>query len=79
MALQSGYRPLFLTLVVVGLWIGAAAAGVTGRFTFESIRSVLAGRGLWGVAGFTVVFSAGQLLRVPSFVFVAAAVTMRYR
>lgn len=74
MALQGRYRLLFLTLVVLGLWIAAWATGVSGRFTFERIRSVLAGRGLWGVVAFTVVFSAGQLLRVPSFVFVAAAV-----
>src|SRR5262245_66582334 len=76
MALQGGYRLLFLSLVVLSLWIVAWATGVTGRFTSESIRSLLAGRGLWGVVAFTVVFSAGQLLRVPSFVFVAAAVAV---
>ena len=76
MALQGGYRLLFLTLVVLGLWSAAWATGVTGRFTSESIRSLLAGRGLWGVVAFTVVFSAGQLLRVPSLVFVAAAVAI---
>jgi len=76
MALQGGYRLLFLSLVVLSLWIVAWATGVTGRFTSESVRSLLAGRGLWGVVAFTVVFSAGQLLRVPSFVFVAAAVTL---
>jgi uncharacterized membrane protein YdjX (TVP38/TMEM64 family) len=74
MMLPGRYRLLFLTLVVLGLWIAAWATGVTGRFTSESIRSVLAGRGLWGVVAFTVFFSAGQLLRVPSLVFVAAAV-----
>ena len=61
---------------MLGLWIAAWATGVTGRFTSESIRSLLAGRGLWGVVAFTVVFSAGQLLRVPSLVFVAAAVAV---
>ena len=76
MALQGEYRLLFLSLVVLSLWIVAWATGVTGRFTSENIRSLLAGRGLWGVVAFTIVFSAGQLLRVPSFVFVAAAVTM---
>ena len=73
-AFQGRYRLLFLTLVVLGLWIGAWATGVTSRFTSESIRSLLAGRGLWGVVAFTILFSAGQLLRVPSVVFVAAAV-----
>jgi len=70
------YRLLFLTLAVLGLWIAAWATGVTGRFTADSIRGLVAGRGLWGVAAFVAVFSAGQLLRVPSLVFVAAAVAV---
>ena len=70
------YRLLFLTLGVLGLWIAAWATGVTGRFTSDSIRSLVAGRGFWGVVAFIVVFSAGQLLRVPSLVFVAAAVAV---
>src|SRR5262249_18125605 len=73
---QGEYRLLFLTLVVLGLWIVAWATGVAGRFTPESLRSVLSGGGLWGVVAFTAVFSAGQLLRVPSFPFVAAAVAV---
>ena len=76
MALPGGYRLIFLTLVILGLWIAAWATGVTARFTPESIRSLLAGRGLWGVVAFIIVFSAGQLLRVPSFVFIAAAVAV---
>lgn len=76
MALQGGYRLLFLTLLVLGLWFAAWAIGLTGRFTTESIRGLLAGRGLWGVVAFLVVFSIGQLLRVPSFVFIASAVAV---
>jgi uncharacterized membrane protein YdjX (TVP38/TMEM64 family) len=73
---QGEYRLVFLMLVVLGLWIVAWATGVTGRFTPESIRSLLLGRSLWGVVAFVAVFSAGQLLRVPSFPFVAAAVAV---
>jgi len=76
MALQAGHRLLFLTLVVLGLWIAAWATGVTGRFTSESIRSLIAGRDIWGIVAFIVVFSGGQFLRVPSTVFVAAAVAV---
>src|SRR5919198_3969553 len=76
MALKGGNRLLFLTLVILGLWIAAWATGVTGRFTSEGIRSLLAGRGLWGAVVFTVLFSAGQLLRVPGPIFVAAAVAI---
>lgn len=65
-----------LMVVIVGLWLVAWATGVTGRFTSESIRRLLAQRGLWGVAAFAAFFAAGQLLRVPSPVFVAAAVAV---
>ena len=76
MTRQGEYRLLLLTLVVLGLWIAAWATGVTGHFTPESIRSLLSGRGLWGLVAFTAVFSVAQLLRVPSFPFVAAAVAV---
>src|SRR2546425_8874425 len=76
MALQNGHRLLFLMLVVLGLWIAAWATGVTGRFTSESIRGLIADRGSWGIVAFIVLSSGGQLLRVPSTVFVAAAVAL---
>src|SRR5215831_10796643 len=71
---QGRNRLLILVLVILSLWVMAWATGVTGRFTFKSICGFLAGRGLWGVVVFMVLFSAGQLLRVPGSVFVAAAV-----
>jgi uncharacterized membrane protein YdjX (TVP38/TMEM64 family) len=74
---QRRYRLLFVVLVILGLWITARATGVTARFTSESIRSLLAGKGIWGVVAFIALFSAGQLLlRVPGPVFVAAAVAI---
>lgn len=69
-------RIALIALVVLGLWVAAWATGVTESFTSESIRGLLAGRGLWGVVAFIIVFSAGQLLRVPSLVFIAAAVAV---
>ena len=69
-------RLLFLTVVIIGLWLAAWVTGVTGLFTSESIRRVVGPRSLWGVAAFIALFSAGQLLRVPSTVFVAAAVAI---
>ena len=69
-------RLLFLTLVVLAVWAAAWAAGMSARFTFESVRSMLADTGLWGIGVFIFAFVTGQLLRVPSFVFVAAAVAV---
>jgi uncharacterized membrane protein YdjX (TVP38/TMEM64 family) len=76
---QGRYRLGILVLVIVGLWITAWATGVSGLFTSQSIRGLLAGKGVWGVVAFTLVFSAGQLLRVPGPVFVAAAVAIHGR
>jgi uncharacterized membrane protein YdjX (TVP38/TMEM64 family) len=76
MARHEQNRLLFLMVVIGGLWLAALATGVTGRFTSESIRTLSGQRSLWGVATFIACFSAGQLLRVPSTVFVAAAVAI---
>lgn len=69
-------RLLLLMIVIGGLWLAAWATGLTGRFTVETIRGWSAEGSLWGVAVFIALFSAGQLLRVPSTVFVAAAVAI---
>lgn len=73
---QKRYQLRFLLLVIVGVWITTWATGVTALFTSESIRSLLAGSGLWGIIAFTLLFSAGQLFRVPGIVFVGAAVVI---
>jgi uncharacterized membrane protein YdjX (TVP38/TMEM64 family) len=73
---QGCYKLRFLVLVILGIWIMVWATGMTERFTSQNIRGFLAGKGLWGVVAFTVLFSAGQLLRVPGAIFVAAAVAV---
>jgi uncharacterized membrane protein YdjX (TVP38/TMEM64 family) len=73
---QEQYRLRFLILVILGLWITAGPAGVSTSFTPESIHGLLPGKGLWEVVVFTALFSAGQLLRVPGPVFIAAAVAV---
>src|SRR5262249_16064294 len=72
-------RLMCSTLVMLAVWTVAWATGLSARFTFESVRSMLADTGLWGLAAFVAAFVAGQLLRVPSFVFVAAAVAVHGR
>jgi uncharacterized membrane protein YdjX (TVP38/TMEM64 family) len=75
--LKTGaYRLLLLIFVILALWIISSATGVTARFGFESIRRLLEKESLGGVVVFTMIFSAGQLLRVPGIVFVAAAVAV---
>ena len=76
MALHGTNRLLLLMIVIAAVWLAAWATSVTGLFTSEGLRTSLAQRGLWGVAVFIATFAAGQLLRVPSTVFVAAAVAI---
>jgi len=74
---KERYRLILFVLVIAGLWIAAWGTGVTGRFSPESLRELLAGKGLSGVMKFIVLFSVGQLvLRVPGPVFVAASVVI---
>jgi uncharacterized membrane protein YdjX (TVP38/TMEM64 family) len=76
MARQGQNKLVFLMVAIVGLWLAACAAGVTGLFTSEGMRGFVALRSFQGVVAFIALFSAGQLLRVPSTVFVAAAVAI---
>jgi uncharacterized membrane protein YdjX (TVP38/TMEM64 family) len=73
MARYGQTRLRLLAIVIVGLWFAAWATGLTGRFTAATIHEVLGDRSVWSIAAFIAVFSAGQLLRVPGMVFVAAA------
>jgi uncharacterized membrane protein YdjX (TVP38/TMEM64 family) len=73
---QQGRKLVVLTFIILGVWIVAWATGLAGRFTSESVRRSVAGTGLRGIVFFILIFAAGQLLRVPSTVFVAAAVAL---
>ena len=63
-----------VTSVIRGFWIMAWSTGLAERFTVESARRSLVETRPWGIVVFTAIFAGGQLLRVPSTVFVAAAV-----
>ena len=67
---------MLLALASFGIWTAGWATGLTEEFTQERIRDLLAGRGVLGLLTFGGVFAAGQLLRVPSPVFIAAAVAV---
>lgn len=70
----SRLRLALLVVFLVGLFVLGAATGWTDRFTLEGIRETIAGAGLWGFAIFIGAFAVGELLHVPGFLFVAAAV-----
>lgn len=68
------YRLLLLLLVVGGLWLTAWATGANQLFELERLRRIVEAAGIWSVAVFVLVFSAGQLLRIPGPVFVGVAI-----
>ena len=76
MTRDGRFRLLFIALAGVGLWTVGWATGLTEQFTQENIRHLLAGRGVPGLLAFGGVFAAAQLLRVPSPVFIVAAVAV---
>ncbi len=70
----SRLRLVLLAVFLIGLFVIGAATGWTDRFTLEGVREAIAGAGVWGFAIFLGAFAIGELLHVPGFLFVAAAV-----
>lgn len=70
----SKLRLALLAVFLIGLFVLGAATGWADRFTLEGIREAIADAGVWGFAVFLGAFALGELLHVPGFLFVAAAV-----
>ena len=70
----SKLRLALLVVFLVGLFVLGSATGWADRFTLEGVRDTIADAGAWGFAIFLAVFAIGELLHVPGFLFVAAAV-----
>jgi len=70
----SRLRLALLAVFLVGLFVLGAATGWTDRFTLEGVRATIADAGPWGFVVFLGAFAIGELLHVPGFLFVAAAV-----
>jgi len=70
----SKLRLALLAVFLVGLFVLGSVTGWADRFTLDGVRDTIAGAGLWGFAIFLAVFAVGELLHVPGFLFVAAAV-----
>ena len=70
----SRLRLALLVVFLVGLFVIGTATGWADRFTLEGVRAAIADAGIWGFAVFLGAFAVGELLHVPGFLFVAAAV-----
>ncbi len=67
-------RLVLLMLVVGTLWLTAWATGANRLFDLDRLRAIVDAAGIWSGAVFVVVFSVGQLLRIPGPVFVGVAI-----
>jgi len=63
-----------LVVLIVGLLVLGQVTGLTAYLTTERIRTVVQAAGWWGALLLIALFCVGELVHVPGFVFVAAAV-----
>ena len=63
-----------LGALVIGLFVAAKVSGLTAHLKTEEIRAWMASAGWWGPIGYLGAFSVGELVHVPGWVFVLAAV-----
>jgi uncharacterized membrane protein YdjX (TVP38/TMEM64 family) len=63
-----------LVVLTVGLLVLGKVTGLTAYLTTERIRTLVVTAGWWGVVLLIALFCVGELVHVPGFVFVAAAV-----
>lgn len=63
-------------LVLAAIIIVARVNGWTERFSLDSLRTSMQAAGAWGIVFFVVAMAVGNVLQIPGFVFVAAAVAV---
>ena len=63
-----------LAVVIVALYVIAVATGLDEQLTTDNIRSMMQDAGPWGIVVFVVVFIVGNLIQIPSNVFLLAAI-----
>jgi uncharacterized membrane protein YdjX (TVP38/TMEM64 family) len=68
------WRIAALVVLIVGLLVLGKVTGLTAYLTTERIRAAVQAAGWWGVLLLIALFCVGELVHVPGFVFVAAAV-----
>lgn len=69
------YRRLLLVAFFLLLLLAAAElSGVRAQFSLDTIRTVIAGHGASGLLVFVLLFTLGNLIQIPGWLFLAAAV-----
>jgi uncharacterized membrane protein YdjX (TVP38/TMEM64 family) len=63
-----------LVALIVGLLVLGKLTGLTAYLTTERIRTLVQAAGWWGALLLIALFCVGELVHIPGFVFVAAAV-----
>ena len=63
-----------LALFFIGTYVIAWATGAQDLLTLEGVREMVGGWGVFGWVIYLVVFSAGELMHIPGFIFVGAGI-----
>jgi uncharacterized membrane protein YdjX (TVP38/TMEM64 family) len=72
--LQRNARLLAVVLFLVALLAVAELSGIRAHFTLTFLRETLAANPVTGVAVFVLLFGMGNLIQIPGWIFLAAAV-----
>ncbi|MFI8479782.1 VTT domain-containing protein [Pseudomonas sp. NPDC078700] len=67
-------RILLVVVVLIALFALFQALGVRQQFSLEAVQSVIAMHKFAGVLLFTLLFALGNLIQIPGWIFLAAAV-----
>ena len=68
------WRLVALVVLIVSLLVLGKVTGLTAYLTTERIRTLVQSAGWWGALLLIALFCVGELVHIPGFVFVAAAV-----
>ena len=72
--LKRNTRLLAVLLFLVALLVVAQVSGIRGHFTLDFLRETLAAHPVTGIGVFVFLFGLGNLIQIPGWIFLAAAV-----
>lgn len=72
--MRSSHRLLLVILFLLGLFVLFEALGIRAQFSLEALQALILMHPVVGLLLFTLLFALGNLIQIPGWVFLAAAV-----
>jgi len=72
--MRSSHRLLLVILFLLGLFVLFEALGLRAQFSLEALQALILMHPVVGLLLFTLLFALGNLIQIPGWVFLAAAV-----